>query len=134
MRKTIEQILEIIENYGTLIKYSLIILLPILIILDARTYINYMTIQDSISAVKENVKLLDEEIAYNEKFLDPYLDSDYAVYFLSHKNNILFDWEYIIKFEEETPEEETEKTKKNEIITNANDSRQLFLGDKLQKI
>ena len=134
MRKTIEQILAIIDNYGTLIKYSLIVLLPILIILDAKTYINYMTIQDSISAVKEDVKLLDEEIAYNENFLDPYLDSDYAIYFLSHKNNILFDGEYIIKFEEETPEEEIKKTENNEIIKNSNESRQHFLGEKFQKI
>lgn len=133
MHKTIEQILQIIENYGTAIKYTLIVLIPILFILDAKTYINYMTIQDSITNVKEEIKLLDEEIAYNENFLDPYLDSDYAIYFLSHKNNILFDGEYIIKFEEEIAIEE-EKKQKNEIIRNSNDARKHFLNNKFQKI
>jgi len=60
-------------------------------IVATRTYINYSIIKEAIEKVQLDIKNVEEEIAYSEKFLKPYLDSEFAEYFLAHKNNILFD-------------------------------------------
>lgn len=82
----------------------------IAMIVATKTYINYSSITEAIDKVKYDIKYVEDEIAYSENFLEKYLDSDYADYFLAHKNNVLFDWEYIIRFQ--APQEE--KTDKKE--------------------
>jgi len=101
-------------------------------IMAVRTYINYTTIKDTITNVEIEIEKTEEEIAYTENFLKPYLDSEYADYFLAHKNNILFYWEYIIRFEspkEIKPEEEKEEN--NNIINTPQKSRKHFIESKI---
>ena len=105
----------------------------IAMIMAIRTYINYTTIQDAIINVELDIKNSEEEIAYTNKFLKKYLDSEYADYFLAHKNNILFYWEYIIRFEsakEYNPEDDDKKEKDN-IINSPQESRIHFIKSKL---
>jgi ASC-1-like (ASCH) protein len=56
-----------------------------------KTYVNYSAIIDEIENVNNNINSVEQEIAYAENFYSKYLDSEYSMYFLSHKNNILFD-------------------------------------------
>ncbi len=104
----------------------------IAMIMAVRTYINYTTIKDAIINVELEIENAEEEIAYTNKFLKPYLDSEYADYFLAHKNNILFYGEYIVRFEaakEIKPEEELEENWN--IIDTPQKSRIHFLKAKL---
>jgi hypothetical protein len=59
-------------------------------IIATKTYINYNTIIEAIDKVKYDIKYVEDEIAYSKNFLEKYLDSEYADYFLAHKNNVLF--------------------------------------------
>jgi len=60
---------------------------------------NFINVYDSIINVESDIENAEEQIAYTNKFLKPYLDSEYADYFLAHKNNILFYGEYIVRFQ-----------------------------------
>ena len=62
-----------------------------------KTYVNYSMITEEIEKVNYEIESTKQEIAYSQNFYSKYLDSDYAMYFLSHKNNVLFDNEYIIR-------------------------------------
>jgi outer membrane protein assembly factor BamD (BamD/ComL family) len=59
-------------------------------IIATKTYLNYNTIIEAIDSVKHDIKYVEDEIAYSQNFLEEYLDSEYADYFLAHKNNVLF--------------------------------------------
>ena len=78
-----------------------------------KTYVNYSTIVDEIENVNNNINAVEQEIAYAEKFYSKYLDSEYSMYFLSHKNNILFDLEYIIKISTTPKEDDSENINDN---------------------
>jgi hypothetical protein len=63
-----------------------------------------------------------------------YLDSEYSDYFLAHKNNILFNWEFIIKFQAPSEEEIREQENKDKnIIQTPQESRQHFIKSKIKK-
>ncbi|MBQ2600688.1 hypothetical protein II582_05075 [bacterium] len=79
-----------------------------------KTYVNYSEIVNEIDNVNKNINAVEQEIAYAEKFYSKYLDSDYSMYFLSHKNNVLFDGEYIIKISTTPKESENENHNDNE--------------------
>ena len=102
MRK--EDLHNMIVKHWNKIKVFWWVFAIIVMLLAVKTYVNYSTITDEIEKINNNIKSTNQEIAYSEKFYSKYLDSDYAMYFLSHKNNILFDWEYIIKIST-TPKE-----------------------------
>lgn len=53
---------------------------------------------EEIDKVQSDIELTNEEIAYSNNFYKAYLDSEYAPYFLAHKNNALFYNEMIIRF------------------------------------
>lgn len=98
-----------------------------------KTYVNYSTIVDEIENVNNNINAVEQEIAYAEQFYSKYLDSEYSMYFLSHKNNILFDGEYIIKIST-TPKEEETQDNKNEGKDHhetPQESRQRFIKSKI---
>jgi len=98
-----------------------------------KTYVNYSAIIDEIENVNNNINAVEQEIAYAENFYSKYLDSYYSMYFLSHKNNVLFDWEYIIKISN-TPKEVENQNNENKWKSNKEtpqESRQRFIKSKL---
>lgn len=134
MRK--QQIIKIIKAHWNKIKLIWIIFSVIVMVVAVRTYINYTTIKDAIYNVEIKIEEANKEIEYTEKFLKKYLDSDFADYFLAHKNNILFDWEYIIRFQspkESDNQEDKNKTDNENEINSASESRNHFIKSKLQK-
>jgi len=107
---------------------------------------NYSTIIQEIARVKTDIEQINEEIAYSENFYKAYLDSEYAPYFLAHKNNTLFYNEMIIRFNEPyddkntNADKEPENTKKDTITSytwvttmTPQQSRQHFIKSKINK-
>lgn len=131
MRK--DDLSKIISKYWNIIKILGTFLAIIAMIIAIRTYINYTTIQDAIIKVNMDIENAKEEIDYTNKFLKKYLDSDFADYFLAHKNNILFQWEYIIKFDAPQKKlQQKNKKKQNEnIIDSPQKSRKHFIKAKI---
>ena len=111
MRK--EYIQKIVTKHWNKIKVFWWIFAIIVMLIAVKTYVNYSAIIDEIENVNNNKNAVEQEIAYAEKFYSKYLDSEYSMYFLSHKNNILFDWEYIIKIST-TPKETENQDNTNE--------------------
>jgi hypothetical protein len=105
----------------------------IAMIIATRTYINYNTIIEAIEKVEDDIKMVEDEIAYSEDFLKQYLDSEYAEYFLAHKSNILFDGEYIVRFQSLTQEDKIKdnNTKNDNLIETPQQSRKHFIKSKL---
>lgn len=58
---------------------------------------NYSSIIQEITKVNSDIESIKLEIAYSKNFYEKYLDSEYASYFLAHKNNTLFYNESIIR-------------------------------------
>lgn len=88
---------------------------------------------EAISKVKYDIKMVEDEIAYSNNFLKPYLNSEYSDYFLAHKSNILLDWEFIVRFQSPI-EEEKDKTNnwKTNMIETPQQSRQHFIKSKIK--
>ena len=98
-----------------------------------KTYVNYSAIVEEIENVNNSISAVEQEIAYAENFYSKYLDSEYSMYFLSHKNNILFDGEYIIKIStnpKEIENQDNENDKENQHET-PQESRQRFIKSKI---
>ncbi len=132
MRK--EKYIKIISQHWNKIKIIWIIWAVLAMIFAARTYINYNTIIEAINNVNNNINTVEDEIAYSNNFLKYYLDSEYSDYFLAHKNNILFNWEFIIKFQAPSEEEIREQENKDKnIIQTPQESRQHFIKSKIKK-
>ena len=132
MRK--EELHKIITRHWNKIKVIWWVFAIIVMLLAIKTYVNYSTITDEIGKVNNNINATKQEIAYAENFYSKYLDSDYAIYFLSHKNNILFDWEYIIKISTTSKELEDDTDKKQEttgINETPQQSRNRFIKSKI---
>ena len=105
----------------------------IVMLIAIKTYVNYSAIIDEIENVNNNINAVEQEIAYAENFYSKYLDSEYSMYFLSHKNNILFDWEYIIKISttpKETESQNNESQGKHNHET-PQESRHRFIKSKI---
>lgn len=131
MRK--EKLHKIITRHWNKIKIIWWVFAIIIMLLAIKTYVNYSTITDEIEKVNNNINATKQEIAYTENFYSKYLDSDYAMYFLSHKNNILFDWEYIIKISTTPKEIENNINTRtgNESKQTPQESRQHFIKSKI---
>lgn len=130
MRK--EDLHNMIVKHWNKIKVFWWVFAIIVMLLAVKTYVNYSTITDEIEKINNNIESTNQEIAYSEKFYSKYLDSDYAMYFLSHKNNILFDWEYIIKISTTPKEiEPTWTDVKKDIQESPQESWKRFLKSKL---
>ena len=131
MRK--EELHKIVTRHWNKIEIIWGVFAIIIMLLAIKTYVNYTTITYEIEKVNNDINATKQEIAYTENFYSKYLDSDYAMYFLSHKNNILFDWEYIIKIST-TPkeiEDNTWKKPENEINETPQQSRNRFIKSKI---
>lgn len=126
---------KIILKHWNKIKFAWIFLSIIVMIIAIRTYINYNTIIEAIQKVKYDIKMVEDEIAYSNNFLTHYLDSEYSDYFLAHKSNILFNWEFIIRFQ--SPSQEEEKNNNNtwnmNTIQTPQEARKHFIRSKINK-
>ena len=131
MRK--DYIQKIVTRHWNKIKVFWWIFAIVVMLIAIKTYVNYSTIVDEIKNVNNNINAVEQEIAYAENFYSKYLDSEYSMYFLSHKNNILFDWEYIIKIST-TPKEvenQNNENKEKDHHETPQESRQRFIKSKI---
>ena len=131
MRK--EYIQKIVTRHWNKIKVIWWIFAIIIMLLAIKTYVNYSTITDEIGKVNNDINATKQEIAFAEKFYSKYLDSEYSMYFLSHKNNILFDGEYIIKISTTPKEDENNHNENNEKShrETPQESRKRFIQSKI---
>ena len=131
MRK--EYIQKIVTRHWNKIKVFWWIFAIVVMLIAVKTYVNYSAIVEEIENVNSNISAVEQEIAYAENFYSKYLDSEYSMYFLSHKNNILFDWEYIIKIST-TPKEIEDQNlnpKTKWLRETPQEARQRFIKSKL---
>ena len=57
-------------------------------VLSMKAYLGYLTVQQTIRSNEQRKIHLEQEIAYLRDFRLPYLQSDYAKYFISHENGV----------------------------------------------
>lgn len=84
------------KKHTTQIKYGLVIVWVFAMIYLIKALINYQTILDSTTTVMNEIEQTKQHTDFINNFLHPYLESDYAPYFLAHENNQLFPGEKII--------------------------------------
>ena len=92
------QLKSLLNTYWTKIKYALWVLLFIVMIIAIRTYVNYLTVVNSIESVDALATSVQNEMDYTQNFQKKYLASDYGYLFLAHDNSMVFRWEEIILF------------------------------------
>lgn len=92
------QLKSILNIYWTKIKYALRVVFFIAMIFAIRTYVNYLTVVDSIETVDARTAAVQNEMDYAQNFQKKYLASDYGYLFLAHDNSMVFRWEEIILF------------------------------------
>ena len=92
------QLKTILNKYWTKIKYGLRIVFFVAMIFAIRTYVNYLTVVDSIETVDARTESVQNEMDYAQNFQKKYLASDYGYLFLAHDNSMIFRWEEIILF------------------------------------
>lgn len=107
-------------------------------IMSIRTYLNFVAIEDAIKNVQFETTKTQEEIDYAKSFLIPYLSSEYAEYFLSHENSVLFPGEVIIRFEELSKKaevkEDVEIATRDDYLDDAKDSWDHFWSERIRKV
>ena len=92
------QLKTILNTYWTKIKYALRVVVFIAMIFAIRTYVNYLTVMDSIETVNARTESVQNEMDYAQNFQKKYLASDYGYLFLAHDNSMIFNGEEIILF------------------------------------
>ena len=92
------QLKTILNIYWTKIKYALWALLFVAMIFAVKTYVNYLSVVDSIETVNARTASVQNEMDYAQNFQKKYLASDYGYLFLAHDNSMIFNWEEIILF------------------------------------
>ena len=92
------QLKTILNTYWTKIKYALWVAFFVAMIFAIRTYVNYLTVVDSIETVNARTISVQNEMDYAQNFQKKYLASDYGYLFLAHDNSMIFDGEEIILF------------------------------------
>ena len=88
----------ILNLYWTKIKYALRVVVFVAGIFAIKTYVNYLTVVDSIETVNDRTASVQNEMDYAQNFQKKYLASDYGYLFLAHDNSMIFRWEEIILF------------------------------------
>ncbi len=134
---------KLLSKYSTHIKYILIVVILLAMIMSIRTYLNFVAIEDAIQNVQLKTIQTQNEILYVKNFLIPYLSSEYAEYFLSHENSVLFPHEAIVWFESQSEQDiikekslnqDTGLQIKDNYIYTAKDSWEHFWNERLKKI
>lgn len=130
-----------ILKYPSRVKYGLIIANAFIILVAVKMYINYVSIEDTIGNTILQRQQETNKTNFMQNFLLNYEKSEYARYFLQHENNILWPWEFIIRFikkTEKTPVVEStdwiSSYDQKQYIKNPQESRNYFINDKLTKI
>ncbi|MFA7284513.1 MAG: hypothetical protein WC004_01665 [Candidatus Absconditabacterales bacterium] len=79
---------------------SLIIYLLIIffVVFSTKAYVGYLAIEQAIQSNVMRKAQLEEKIAYLENFRLPYLESEYAAYFIPHENGMASPDEQVVKF------------------------------------
>lgn len=136
--------IKFIRNNTQKIKYIGLLIFFLSVIITTKTYINYLTIQETIQKTQIEINTKNNEIAFTENFYLPYQNSEYRDFFFSHKNNILFWKEKIIKLEfinnqNNNDNENKTKNKESEINNKKNkispqEARNNFIKEKRKKI
>jgi hypothetical protein len=75
------------------------ILIIFFVVASAKSYLWYLTVQQTILANEQKDKNLQERIAYMRNYRLEYLNSEIATYFIAHENGIANPNEQIIKIE-----------------------------------
>ena len=88
----------ILNLYWTKIKYALRVVFFVAMIFAIRTYVNYLTVMESIETVNARTASVKNEMDYAQNFQKKYLASDYGYLFLAHDNSMIFNGEEIILF------------------------------------
>ena len=73
------------------------IAIVIFTVLSTKAYLGYLTVVQTIRSNEERKILLAQETLYLSDFRLPYLESDYAKYFISHENGVANAGEQVIK-------------------------------------
>ena len=84
----------------TSVKYWFIIINILFMIIAIRAVVNYQNILSSIDTIQNDIIEKENHTNYINNFITPYLESDYAPYFIAHENNQIFAGETIIKITE----------------------------------
>jgi len=122
-----QKFLLFIQKNPVISKYWLWIITLFAMLVSIRTYMNYLAIEVSIENVNQETQQITQRKLYEENFLIPYEQSEYAQYFLRHENNILFPWEFIVRFEAENVASVSETDQEDSIQT-PQESRRHFFG------
>lgn len=70
-----------------------------------KTLNNYLILTNTIQTEKIKYATLQEQIAYTQRFMEPYLLSDFSPYFLGHENGRYLPWEVVVVFGATTQED-----------------------------
>ena len=93
-------------RHSTYRRYGIFILTIFFSWYGIQAWVNLKSIDTSILQAQENYENLIEKTDYMEKFYNPYLDSEYAPYFLGHENGSLYRREYIVRLKHAVPDNE----------------------------
>lgn len=128
----IETIKNFIKKYNTSLKIWLFCLTFFFMIAAIQIYMNYlMIIENTISIQKQNLKA-QEEIDYITNFQMKYLNSEHAMNFLAHENNILSVGETVIDFKSIAQETTDSSTPQVETTTPRKEWK-IFFNEKWEK-
>ena len=106
-------------RYSTYRRYAIFILTIFFSWYGLQAWVNLQSIDTSIQQTRAEVAELNEHTAYLEKFYKPYLESEYAPYFLGHENGSLWQGEFIVRLRHTVVDDEAilpEIEKKNTIL------------------
>lgn len=99
----------------------------------------------SIDGIKDQIVDIEEEIAYVKSFERPYLESEWAPYYLGHENGVLYDGERVVRLRDRAPvaKEDSapddvlalqESEEESIRISSPEESRHFFINDKLSPL
>jgi hypothetical protein len=89
------------DKYENTIKYSLFIANIFFMLSLIKIYNNYSILSTTIANEEQKNINLEQQIAYSKNFVEPYVVSPYASYFLAHENARFFKNELLIAFRDE---------------------------------
>jgi len=105
-----------------------------------RAYLNRETMMSSIQWINTESALIKTETEYIKNFKRPFLESDWASYYIGHENWILYAWERVVRLRTKKIVEEdalpddilARQWAEDEIkISSPEESRHFFINDKL---
>jgi len=96
--------------------------------------------QTSITTIKDEIAVIEEETQYMDNFKIPYLESERAPYFLGHENGVLYEGEYVIRLrqkkilKDDTAQDIQQRINDPVLISSPKESRHHFFADKLSEL